>query len=722
MQFSIEEFIGDFVSESLEQLNIVDSKIIELKNSPQNLILTKEILRALHTIKGSSRMLDFTNIEQLSHALEDILKDLESQKYEINANITSVILACTNRLRTALFHVEKNQNDNIKIQNHLATCKKIVAGKFFNLSDIEEEVKEDIENSVNKTLDNSKNKILEQAAAEQIPSDENISNIKYVRTDLNVLDGIIHSFDELLIRLFRFKHHLENLENQINSQSPNKVQEFPQILKEELNQYETSFLNVQHSIVELRMLPLNIILMPLKVEIENDAFRLGKNVELNIPESNLMLDKFILEHLQKILIQLVRNALIHGIEEENLRAQLGKNPKGNITIKIGRIQNRMIINVIDDGQGFDYEKIKKKLREFDAFKNYTEDEINNMTTTELQQILFVNGFTTSSKVDNFSGRGIGLNIVQEEIEKIKGKIKITSQKNQGTNFELNIPLSLTSQQGLFITNGKLKFMLLSHYINEILDYSPEKISIIQNQHYIKVNEKNIPLYFLSSILNTDANEDLNSVIIVEYLNTEIALAIDSVEQYENVLINPLPKLLQNVEAFQGMVYDKNYSIIPILDIPYVIKKLKNLLSYEIKKYETFNQVKKQRILVVDDSYTTRQIELSIFNSAGYYCVGASDGIEAFDILKSSHFDALVTDINMHRMDGLLLIKNIRVLSEFDYLPIVVLTGAYGKYDRAIFIEAGANAYLTKAEFKREKLLQTVKELLKWMKNQKKQFF
>ncbi len=710
MQFSKEEFIGDFVSESLEQLNIVDSKIIELKNSPQNLILAKEILRALHTIKGSSRMLGFSNVEQLSHALEDILKDLESQKYEINAQLTSVILACTNRLRTVLFNVEKNQNDNIKIQNHLATCKKIVAGKFFNLSDIEEEVKADIENSVNEN--NQKTQSFSQDFSNQIPQEENVSNIKYVRTDLNVLDSIIHSFDELLIRLFRFKHHLETLENQLNSQNQNKTQEFPQVLKEELNQYENSFLNVQHSIVELRMLPLNIILMPLKVEIENDAFRLGKNVELNIPESNLMLDKFILEHLQKILIQLVRNALIHGIEKENVREQIGKNPKGNITIKIGRIQNRMIINVIDDGQGFNYDKIRKKLREFDAFKNYTEDEINNMTTTELQEILFVNGFTTSSKVDNFSGRGIGLNIVRTEIEKIKGKIKITSQKNQGTNFELNIPLSLTSQQGLFITNGKLKFMLLSHYINEILDYSPENISIIQNQHYIKVNEKNIPLYFLSSILNTNSNENLNSVIIVEYLNTEIAIAIDSVEQYENVLINPLPKLLQNVEAFQGMVYDKNYSIIPILDIPYIIKKLKNLLSYEIKKYETFNETKKQRILVVDDSYTTRQIELSIFNSAGYYCVGASDGIEAFDILKSSHFDALVTDINMHRMDGLLLIKNIRVLSEFDYLPIVVLTGAYGKYDRAIFIEAGANAYLTKAEFKREKLLQTVRELLK----------
>lgn len=708
MQFSKEEFIGDFVSESLEQLNIVDAKIIEYKNAPHNPLLAKEILRALHTIKGSSRMLGFSNIEQVSHALEDILKDLESQKYEINANITSVILACTNRLRTAIFHIEKTGTDKIKIQNHLETCKKIVAGKFFNLTEIEEEIKEDIENSVN----NSENKNSEQELSEQIPSEENISKIKYVRTDLNVLDGIIHSFDELLIRLFRFKHHLENLETQFNSQNPNQVKEFPKTLKEELNQYENSFFNVQHQIVELRMLPLNIILTPLKVEVENDAFKLSKSVELNIPESNLMLDKFILEHLQKILIQLVRNALIHGIEEEKIRLQLGKNKKGNISIRIEKIQNRMIINVSDDGQGFDYDKIRKKAQEFEFLKNYTKDEINNMTTTELQEILFINGFTTSSKTDNFSGRGIGLDIVRTEMEKIKGKIKITSEKNKGTNFELNIPLSLTSQQGLFITSGKLKFMLLSHYINEIVDYSQENINIIQNQHYIKVNKKNIPLYFLSSILNIKADKDLKSVIIVEYLDTEIAIAIDSVEQYENVLINPLPKLLQNVEAFQGMVFDKNYSIIPILDIPYIIKKLKNLLSYEIKKYETFNKVKKMRILVVDDSYTTRKIEVSIFNSAGYYCVGAADGIEALDILRASHFDALVTDINMHRMDGLLLIKNIRVLSEFDYLPIVVLTGAYGKYDRAIFIEAGANAYLTKAEFKREKLLQTVKELLK----------
>ncbi len=708
MQFSKDEFAGNFIEESLELLDVIDAQILEYKNSPQNTISAKEILRALHTIKGAARMLDFTAIEQLCHAMEDVVKDIENGRYKITSEITNVLYACTSRVKNALYHIQKDGNDKIPVSAHIETCRKITCGNFFNLDEIEAELEGDTKSEVfQSTQKSEENEKFIQSNPYLSPE---ISSIKSVRTDLTVLNKIIHSFDDLILRHFRIKHSLDLCENQEGDDSTLE-KDFSKSLREEVSQFENLLFNIQTSLINLRMLPLSIILNPLKLEIEKDAIRFGKKVDLEIPESNLMLDKFILEHLEKVMIQIALNSLVHGIENSEERKSKNKSEKGLIKIEVSKVQNRMIISISDDGKGLDYEKIRKTALQTNIFSNYTKDEILNMSEKELQKFIFEGGFTTQDKADKFSGRGVGLDIVRSEMEKIKGKIAVSSKKDSGTTFELNLPLSLANQQGIFIRSGFFKFMISSHYISEIYDYSGENIFSRQKQKYIKIHDEDVPLYFLSSILNLTNQNTVNSVIIADYLDSKIGIAVDSVDQYKNITVNPLPKILQSVEAFQGIVYDEHYSLTPVLDLPFIIKKLKTLLSYEIKKYEALSEFKKKRILIVDDSSETRQIEQSIFTAAGYDCEGASDGIEALNILHSHHFDAMITDINMHRMDGLLLIKNVRNSEEFNSLPIVVVTGAYSKYDRQKFINAGANDFLTKSDFKREKLIKMTESLL-----------
>ncbi|MBO7638336.1 MAG: response regulator, partial [Treponema sp.] len=436
--------------------------------------------------------------------------------------------------------------------------------------------------------------------------------------------------------------------------------------------------------------------------------KLKKSIELDIPKTEFLLDKAVLENLKGILLHLIRNSMDHGIEFPEERKAMGKPERGHINVFAQQNSNHIIIHVIDDGRGIQYEKIRKKAIEL--FPN-DQKEIEKMSHKELEQYLYISGLTTADKTTELSGRGIGLDAVRADMEKIKGRIKIKSKENEGTSFELTIPLSLATQQGLFVHTGNMKLMIPSNYIAEIANVEESDITVIQGQSYISLHNMLIPLYFLSSIIGGEQNEITSSVIVVEYLETQIAIVADSIDQYETVVVNPLPPVMQKLEAVQGVVYDENYAIIPILNIPDIMRRLRRLLAYDIKKYQIKNQRHNFTILVVDDSSTTRQIEQAIFETDGYMVETAVDGIDALEILKTKHVDAIVTDIKMPRMDGIVFLSNIRRLPEFDNIPIVVVSGVYDPETKERFIDAGAQAFIVKSEFQRGNLLQAVKELL-----------
>ena len=215
-------------------------------------------------------------------------------------------------------------------------------------------------------------------------------------------------------------------------------------------------------------------------------------------------------------------------------------------------------------------------------------QIEKMSDKELEQYLYISGLSTADKATELSGRGVGLDVVRTDMERIKGRIKIKSKKDEGTTFELTIPLSLATQQGLFVHTGNMKLMIPSNYISEIANVEEKDITVIQGQSYISIHNMLIPLYFLSSIIGGEQNEKTSSVIVVEYLETQVAIVADSIDQYETVVVNPLPPIMHKLEAVQGVVYDENYAIIPILNIPDIMRRLRRLLAYDIKKYQIKN--------------------------------------------------------------------------------------------------------------------------------------
>jgi two-component system, chemotaxis family, sensor kinase CheA len=705
MQFDKTGLVEGFIAETNEHIDTINDCIISLKNEPQNSDITASILRELHTIKGTARMMGYSSVEQLAHGLEDVFKGIQQEKYKLNDQIVQLSFLTGDCIRRGLSHISSDGTDYVETSDFLKVFGKVLSGEHFSTDILE--IRDGSTGSEGESPDQDGTDI------------RNLGNITTIRISLERINTIIQSFDSLVIRQFRLKHQLEELnqfehtlgaaENNSGTQDiKHTVRRIRKQLEEDLSLMENSVVHTQHLILDLRMLPLDMLFSPLRKTIESEALALGKDVMFDVPQTDSMLDKIILEQLNDVLLHLVRNSIDHGIETPEERRSLGKNPKGLISIHTHQIASYVVITITDDGNGIRYDKVREKAA---AMFPEQAKSIKDMDERELQHFLFLSGFSTREQTTALSGRGVGLDIVRTNMEKIKGKIRLRSKLHEGTEFELTIPLSLATQQGIFVYAGERKFLIPSHYITEITTVSAERFIDMQNQTVITVNDQLIPVYYLSAILGGTRSEAASSVIIVEYLEKQMAVVVDRIEQYVNVVVKPLPPLMQNFSVLQGIVFDENYAIIPILHVPEIMNRLRGLLAYDIKKYEVKNERRVYTVLVVDDSNTTRQIEKTIFEASGYQVETAADGIDALDKMRTTHVDAVVTDIKMPRMDGLVLVNNIRRLEEYMKIPIVIVSAVYDPEVKTQFMDAGVQAFIVKSDFQRGNLVQAVKELL-----------
>lgn len=638
-------------------------------------------------------MLGYQTLEKISHGLEDVLKAVADKRLELSGVIVGLTLLTLDMIDTCLKKVKVQQDDDIPVSNFLTAFSSVLKGGSFERHLLEKDIRNESAENQNKENDFS------------------VDDVQSIRIKIEKINSIIDSYDGLIIREFKLKQTLDLLRQEEIESKNLRLGAIRNNFESDLQQLESRLFDVQNEIMNLRMLPLEMILQPLKRTIESDAIALNKQVRFDIPVKDISMDKMILEHLSDILLHLLRNALDHGIESAEERVKLGKDPTGTIKVNINSTANHLEMVIEDDGQGIDYEKVRSK-----ALERYPDRtaEIQNMNENDLSPFLFMSGFSTNSTVNSLSGRGVGLDVVRTNMEKIKGKITLHSEKGKGTAFTLSFPASLASLQGMFIQSSNMKFLIPAQYISEVTQNSEKDTLVLQDQRFLKLRDKIIPLYNLSSILkDSKATNDKSksTIIIVEYLGKETGIEVDNVQNYVSLVVKPLPDLLKNVKALQGVVFDENYSIVPILNIPEILIKVRGLLNYELKKFEVKSQKRDYNILIVDDSYTTRQIEQTILSMENYIVDTAVDGIDALNKLKNKKFDVIVTDIKMPRMDGCVLIENIRRQELNKDTPIIVVSSVYETETRERFMNSGANAFIVKSDFERGNLVSTVKELL-----------
>ena len=776
MEINKNDFISDYVIEAQENLDGIDNAAISLINIPRDYETLKELLRLLHTLKGSSRMMEFSQIEQIINNLETVFKNFQTNRMEVASSYCYLLLNVNEFIRKAIhkiekqsenqlsedenvdstvenfdeimqninsaaegktfsyeFSTQKNQNENSEINEdkNADGCETTKSACFENETNETNKVIEINKTNVTETISEIKTfgqtdstekkdeKAAKNVAEKQIFAESSspvmISDTKTIKIQISQINSILQNYDKLLMRQIKLKKELSELKKKAPKDNQN-FQEFREII-ENIEVLENQSVEIQKQIISLRMLPFDMILQPIKRSIFQEALKMGKNIDFDIPNSEITIDKTILENLPPIIMHLARNALDHGIEGALEREKIGKPAKGKVSITVEQVSSRIFVTIKDDGRGIDYEKIRQK-----ALQNFPEraKEIQNADEDSLLQFIFMSGFSTKEQVTALSGRGIGLDVVRTEMEKLKGKIRVESKKNQGCTFELSLPNSLATQDGLFIQEGEKSYLVLSHYVKEILTVNKDNFLHLQNGTVINFHNQLIPVYDFDSI-NENFEENISKngkksqnevpVVVLEYLNKKIAIMTDKILHYNTVVIKPLPPILKDFKALQGVVFDENYEIIPVLNIPDVMRRFGTINVYDQKKLEMKKAPKVHSILVVDDSHTTRHIEQIILEAEGYKVSTACDGIEALEKMKMYNFDLVISDVKMPRMDGFVLIHNIRHTEGLKNIPVIFITSVFEADTQEKVFSLGANGYIVKSDFERENLVAKVKELL-----------
>ncbi|MBO4387710.1 MAG: response regulator [Treponema sp.] len=690
------DIIESFTAEVHELLSLSRKDIIALKAAHIDEETLSRLLRNLHTIKGNARMLEFSTIEKLAHAVEDIYKSVKDGKIKSTDRLITFVCAAADKMDECVASVSKTGSDEKDIELYLQYCDKLAAGELIDIDSFASEIKKQVENT-----DDDDDEL-----------NENISEIQSIRIKLSRVNEIITAFDTMITREFHLKHQLDTLQKYEEATNNHDLAKIRKQFESDIYALESSIFSVQEQVFNLRMLPISIVLNPLENAIALESINLKKKVKCEIPATDIAIDKVILEELGDILMHLVRNALDHGIEKPKERKAAGKAETGTISISCLREAKHIELKISDDGRGLDYQKIREK-----ALELYPEraEEIANMVDRELSQFLFQSGFSTKDNVTELSGRGVGLDFVWSAVEKIKGRIKIESEAGKGTSFILYFPLSLSTLQGLFVYSNEDKYLIPSQHIVDIIYRKKSEYVTLQNQSYIHLEGQLIPCYSLSSLFNERKianNYDADSILIAEYMEQRIGIIVDQVQQFVSLVVKPLPKAFKNFSILQGIVFDEHYDIVPILHVPDILKKFKSLRGYDIKKYEAATKKRVQHILIVDDSETTRQIEKSILENVDFVVDEAVDGIDALEKAKSKQYDLIMTDKDMPRMTGLVLLDNLRRMEQYKDTPVVIVSADQSEKSIAEFKSLGANEVITKGSFERGRLISAIKALLK----------
>jgi two-component system sensor histidine kinase and response regulator WspE len=446
------------------------------------------------------------------------------------------------------------------------------------------------------------------------------------------------------------------------------------------------------------------------------ARSLGKTVRLEIKGDSTPVDRDILERLKAPLDHLLRNSLDHGVETPADRQANGKSEEGLLQLQACHSAGMLLVTVADDGRGIDPEAVRKTVVQ----KNLTTLETTQkMTESELFEFLFLPGFTLKESVSEFSGRGVGLDVVQTMVKEVGGRLRVSSRKGHGTSFQVELPLTLSVVRTLLVEIGGEPYAFPLARIDRALKLPRERIESLQGRQHFVLGEERIGLVAAHQVLNLDASPPLSgdaSVIVLGDKAARYGLLIDRFLGERELVVRTLdPRLgkLKNISSAALMPDGSPALIVDVDDLKRSIEALASSQRLSRVTSETGAEAVKKRkhVLVVDDSLTVRELERKLLDGRGYAVDVAVDGMDGWNAVRTGHYDLVVTDVDMPRLDGIELLKLIRKDSRLQSLPVMIVSYKDRQEDRSRGLEAGADYYLTKASFHDETLLQVVADLI-----------
>ncbi|OYT26282.1 MAG: chemotaxis protein CheA [Candidatus Altiarchaeales archaeon ex4484_96] len=524
MADDMQEYLDLYLSEAEDLLQSLNESLLEFEKNPKKKEYIDEIQRCAHTLKSSSASMGYYQISELAHHMEDVLESIKKDEIDVNAYVVDIVFECFDVLERGVDNVRKGKPEP-DVSNVIKHLDNIKEGRL-------KELNEDAE------------------GGDLADKPHTLKAVHSIKVDVENLDKLLEVVGELLIAKMR----LQNINSYIKDKD---LDDLTTVLSRLID-------DVQYQITEARMIPVDHIFSRFPRMVRDIAKREGKKVNFIIRGNEIKLDRTILDKIGEPLIHLLRNAVDHGIEQPDKRKNNDKSEAGTIKLTARRERNGAVIEVEDDGEGFDLEAIKEVALDKGLYNLTT---LQLMSEQELLELPFHPNFSTSRKVTDVSGRGVGLDVVKTRIEELNGTLKMESKKNKGTKFILTLPLSLAIIKSLLIEVCDRTYVIPISNVLRILPSKETHIKHIEGNECIVLDEEAIPIVRIKNKFNIEGlSPEENFVIIIEKGNDKVGVVADKIVGQQEIMIKALDKELRELKGIAGASILSDGSLALVIDI------------------------------------------------------------------------------------------------------------------------------------------------------------
>lgn len=719
------KILNHFFTNTMEQIASMNIELVSLEKEFDKEALDS-IFRSAHGIKGAARIVKLPVIAELAHEIEDVLNIIKNEE-ESPPNTCDTLLLAVDKLTTMLKQAKAGERVEPADKELIKQLSRL-AGKAQKKKESE-----------------PKQKQLSQP--ENVPQEwknNSTPNNDAIRVSIEKLDKVIKLVGEMVSNQNRMKHRLQDIrkaehhshqtlkvlkqcetlisccleDRAVITQVHDSYQQMIHLLsdlRQDINNQELLTNELQDKALKLRMMPLSTIFDTFHRSVRDLSRSMSKEVNFTVEGGETKLDNKMIEYLGGPLLHMIRNAIDHGVENPEIRKRQGKPPVASIKLSACYESGSVLIQLEDDGAGISKEKIKRKAIEKRIYDQKTMDRLSDQ---ELIELIFHPGITTVDKVTDISGRGVGMDIVRRNIVvDLKGAINIETTEGAGTRFIIRLPLTLSILNLLLVSACNMLFAFASRSIREVLKVKKTELVDSMGRKAFYLRNDLIPIERLETVLkipgyekSTPTFSDINLVLVLRAGDEMLGLVIDSLLSEEEMVIKPLPDHMKNNRLVTGVVITGKNELVNVLHVPTVLQVAKALTIGE-RNNDYSNQNREKKILVVDDSQNTREIEKNVLENYGFEVHLAENGADGLNQAYKTLFDLVITDYDMPVMDGLSFIKQLRTMQDYKERPIIIISSRTGEEDRKQGKEAGANAFITKSEFNRKTLIDTIENLI-----------
>lgn len=697
-----------FLLELIEHTDTLEQHILQLDTLAQAEIsnMLKQLFRTAHTLKGASRAAQYPQIEHIADNLETLFSSCSKD------NIAPLL---------AQQHVLLHIVDQLKIIATAPIDSERAAATDDALMALGRQLIQPVTSTTAEApqppAPSSPIAAMPEASAtpDAAPVEPTAATTIKVRSD--VLNQLLNLNNDMLTAKRRVQSAHKQLQQWqydhavwLYSQQTGPMAELKQLLrnlKQEQRQLNQILTPLSERILQTGMAPFSLACQALQRIVHDVADETGKKVQLKLSGQNTELDRYIINSLKDPLLHLVRNAIDHGIEPPQQRLAANKAETGTLSIKAGLKHGGICITVADDGKGLDLRKIRAQL---------SGDE-QHLSDNELIQKILQPGFTTTQHVTPLSGRGVGLDVVADTVHRLRGQVQINNKPGQGFEIQLHLPLNISVLFALQLRCADQVFFLDAQSVVNMLRIEKHQLLSLEGNWVLPQKQSTLPVFSLSALLGLPPPawpEQLKLPLVhITDGQQHIGLLVDELTNQQQIAIKALGPRFKQSRLFSASALLEDGQVALILHsaglIQQALKKISGTAHWKPASMAETEQ--KKRLLVADDSFTTRTLLKGILELEGFDITLAEDGLAAWQKVQREPFDLIVSDVEMPYMNGFELTATVRKSAQYQHLPIILVTALKTDEDKLKGMQAGANAYIVKSSFEQTELLKAINQLL-----------